>query len=283
MRRAPTRTLVCLALLAGSACAEDDESKFENHVEASLQSSEQGAALTVRGKAPGLPDGTTLHVTLQVKGNLPTPVVGAFFKVVVRGGAFSATERRPGKTFAPLEYWIRTDLWVSEQGLAIQQFLADERGWGPRHRALLASTDLILGTAKERAEFRRLTAEALLGFVSRTEPIRDRAAEAAKAAPDPEAPTRETQRALQKELRALAKAQRAYFGRHVVWREEAQVERLQLAQAEISRALRACSKGRHQEARRNLERTKHFLQALRAELEGVLRPRREVEPDRKEE
>jgi MYXO-CTERM domain-containing protein len=118
------------------------------------------ARLELEGRAPGLPDGTKVHVTL-----LAGESEAAFFMTLVSDGAFRATKRFSGRTLAPLRYRVRVELILADQRQAIGRLLRLEWGLPKGARVLLVDKRIEIGTPDEQAQFRLATIGRLLKFV----------------------------------------------------------------------------------------------------------------------
>lgn len=266
------------ALTAPAAHAEDDAGlgadKFT--LEAVIDNdADSGAALTVRGTAPGLPDGALLHITVAIKGKYTSPVEAAFFQVRVEDQRFAAGKAFPNQRFAPELYWARAELFLSNQRKAIRDWIRRELGVSDRAKLLLAKRDIEVGTLEEQVAFSREALVALRRFVVAFQGLGAKVGEAIAGEPDDEGAA--AARAEHREaIGELNDQLRAYLEPYVVWSDQKLIGNLQSARAEVIWSLSAYEEGRHVRARQALARTKTVFQRLLAEIDSRT-PHREDE------
>jgi len=269
----PTVLVALLAAPAALAGPEQDDAGPG----AALSNTAEGAAFTVRGEASH-PDGSTLHVTLRLRGSDP-PLDAAFFRITLRQGAYSARKTWE-QSFPPGTYGARVDLIVSEQSPAIRRTLGRRYGFREDHRELLLAADVAIGTPEEQREFALAALDRLEAFRDGMEAIRLRVADAT-AAPAAEQPGwAELEESLYDALRAALAGPRELSGRYVVWPGLDLFERLMTAHVELTRAIQAHGEGR--DAGHDLRRIEHFLRTQREVLAGrreALGPEPEPEPE----
>ena len=88
--------LASLIAFSGMAWAEGGARSSRWEVNSKLLDKNEGCFYVVEGHAPGLPEGTSLHVNLTTAGIGPNTLRAAFFKVVVKGnGDFSGSFHWP--------------------------------------------------------------------------------------------------------------------------------------------------------------------------------------------
>lgn len=256
-----------LLLLVGSAAQAGDEQ--QGSIQATLENEGDSAALVVTGSAPALPDGATLHVTLSVAGNFPVPIEAAFFQVKVSGGKFEGRWPFRGKTLAPLVYWARADLLMSQQPQAIRESLRKAHGWGFEHREQVAAQSVRVGSEEEGVAFRKETLTRLREFVVRTQALRVKAGQVVER---PAAENKEwaaAERAFYGELKKCLADLRAFIAPRVVWHEQRLIEEVQNAHNELTRAIQSHGKGQPGAADR-IARVGDFLGTLLANIDGRL-------------
>jgi ferric-dicitrate binding protein FerR (iron transport regulator) len=194
------------------------ETVGEDEVFAQLLNRGEGALFEVQGQVPWLPDGTSLHVTLNTPGMGPQELRVAFFKVVTQGGRFRGSFHWPGKRFAPLAYTTRVQLYVGSQAPQLQAELMQDFGFTARTQQLVTSTRTVLGTPEERQAHAQRSLDVLQGFVDQALELAGRASSVARFDPtDPRRARAHTQ--FQGKAQALQGALRDFDGGFVALRE----------------------------------------------------------------
>ncbi len=267
-----------LALTAPAAWAEDEDGlgadKFT--LEAVIDNdAEGGAALTVTGTAPGLPDGALVHITVAIKGKYTSPVEAAFFQVRVEDQRFAAGKAFANQRFAPELYWARAELFLSNQRKAVRDWIRRELGVSARAKLLLAKRDIEVGTLEEQVAFSREALTSLRRFVVAFQGLGAKVGEAIAGEPDAEG-TAAARAAHREALEELNAELRAYLEPYVVWSDQKLIGNLQSARSEVIWSLSAYEDGRHTRARQALARTKTVFKRLLAEIDSRT-PRREDE------
>jgi len=224
----------------------------------------------VTGSAPQFPDGTQLRVEVLVKGNFAEPIVGAFFRVRVKGGQFSQEEKRPN-VFAPLTYTIKLKLQVSGQIPQVRKILEQKFGWPQQHIQDLDFTDVQLGTEEESAEFRlgtlrrlRTLTEELYGVHETLEPAID--------TPVAENPAWEaTKVEFVRKSRALGGKIRRFNSEYAALPDDDLVKALGKSLNKLSTISQDMEKGVNaQNLRRDIGRVRQWIDTLHADVNGRL-------------
>lgn len=140
--------LASLGVLPRAQAQTAPSAQVKITLEDDLSQRKAGALLNLEGRAPGLPDGTKLFVTL-----LAGEAEAAFFMTPVSGEAFRATKRFSGRTLAPLPYRVRVELILPDQRQAIGKLLRKEWGLPRGARVLLVEKKIEIGTPDEQAAF----------------------------------------------------------------------------------------------------------------------------------
>lgn len=234
-----------------------------------LQNGDGSAELVIAGTAPDLPDGTVLHVTLSVAGNFPVPIEAAFFQVKVSDGKFDGRWPFRGKTLAPLTYWARADLLMSQQPKAIRESLRKQHGWGFEHREQIVAKSIMVGTAEEGTSFRKETLTRLREFVVRTQALREKAGQVVEQPAAGNAGWAAAEKAFYGELKQCLGDLRTFLAPRVVWHEQRLIEEVQNAHNELTRAIQSHGKGQPGAADR-VARVGDFLATLLANIDGRL-------------
>jgi hypothetical protein len=136
-------SLLATLALAGVAWAEGGAGSSRWEVNSSLLDKSDGCFYVVEGHAPGLPEGTSLHVNLTTAGTGPNTLRAAFFKVVVKGnGEFTGSFHWPNKRFAPLIYTTKVELYVNSQAPGVRRTLMREFGYPANAREMVAEEQI---------------------------------------------------------------------------------------------------------------------------------------------
>ena len=138
--------LASLIAFSGMAWAEGGARSSRWEVNSKLLDKNEGCFYVVEGHAPGLPEGTSLHVNLTTAGIGPNTLRAAFFKVVVKGnGDFSGSFHWPNKKFAPLIYNTTVELFVNTQPPGVRRTLMKEFGYPANAREVVAEEEVAHG------------------------------------------------------------------------------------------------------------------------------------------
>lgn len=160
-----------LALTPAVAFAQDGEPDEKNKHLYTLTSAvknlpQGGAVFELEGTAKNFPDGTLLHVSLNLKAAASQkPVEAAFFMVRVDKERFKARKVYKHQKFAPLQYWAQADLILSSQRKAVRDWIRRELGLPKEARLVLARKMMRIGTKAEEAAFKQKTLLDLKAFV----------------------------------------------------------------------------------------------------------------------
>lgn len=140
----PMVLVAALALSAGGiAWAEGGARSSRWEVNTQLLDKSDGCFYVVEGHAPGLPEGTSLHVNLTTAGIGPNTLRAAFFKVVVQAnGDFNGSFHWPNKRFAPLVYNTKVELFVNSQPPGVRRTLMREFGYPANAREVIAEEEI---------------------------------------------------------------------------------------------------------------------------------------------
>jgi hypothetical protein len=259
--------LITLASLGAPARAED--APAQRAFQAALTNAKDSAEMVISGAAPDLPDGTVLHVTLSVAGNFPVPIEAAFFQVKVHEGKYDGRWPFRGKTLAPLAYWARADLLMSQQPKAIRESLRKQHGWGFEHREQISQQSIVVGTPEEGVQFRKETLTRLREFVVRTQALREKAGQVVAQPAGGNAEWAAAEKAFYAELKTCLGDLRAFLAPRVVWHEQRLIEEVQNAHNELTRAIQSHGKGQAGAADR-VSRVGDFLATVLANIDGRL-------------
>lgn len=257
---------LALVALLGATCRADAQTD-EPRVTVLLENLDGKAQFSVDGYAPHLPDGTMLHISLQVRDHHPVIEAG-LFRVVVKGGKYAGTQEWPKKTFAPLAYRTVVDLHMEMQSPANKRFLSKELGYTSEQVETISATDTLVGTDEERAAFQVQTLRTLSDYVERVGALHGQlAGMVQKAADDPawagfETPfVAELKRSLE-ELKTLQDTR-------VVWYDGGMFASLNQAIRQVSRALRK-HKQNDSMVQAELNNTANDLRVMRDEIASRL-------------
>ncbi|MCW8137907.1 MAG: hypothetical protein KIT58_03290 [Planctomycetota bacterium] len=157
--------VVGLLVAAPRALAEDDAAASVSVALENLDGPR--ARISVEGKVSYVPDGTLLHISLQVDGP-QRPVEAGFFRVTVRGGRYGGSHEWKDQTFAPVVYRTEVQLAMEVQNPSVKRFLARELGYPGDHVAVISVAQNVIGTEEERSAFQVRTLRTLREFQQRT-------------------------------------------------------------------------------------------------------------------
>lgn len=275
------RGAALLLLATGALCgaARAGEEKEKRKLEVLLENREDGAAFGVRGGTMPLPEGTRLEVQLAARGKTKD-MVCALFRVDVAENAFSGGEEWGGRTLAPLAYEVQISLDIEKQSKSVRRWLMEAYGFAPKHRELLETRTVEVGSVEEQAEFAKANLEKLLQFATDLETLRQEAVEAVAVPAAENAEWRKTLGALNGRVLQFRREFDGYVRGYVVLLEKGFIEQLLKALKVIGGGLYAHHKGRdgaHASMQELERRIARIAQHIRDRLPTAERPL--VHPD----
>ena len=262
-------------LVAASSMAAAQEAQLD----ASLLNGEKGGVLELKGTTEGLPDGTKIHVTLNVK---DLAVNASYFMTIIKENRFAARKGFRGKPFAPLAYELKVELDLKAQRKAVRDLI--RRSWGlpSGAKVLLASKVLECGTLEEQTRFREQTIKDLLEFVLKSQG-KITAVRQKFNAPPPEDKKAHTKELIDfsRELKAdLAQPWNTYKNKFVVLPEIAAVRVLNETMRSLGRSIQDLARDKREEGVNRLKQAADDLNRTYDELESRLPKKRPQRPKR---
>jgi hypothetical protein len=262
------RALAAIALIGAAAgiCRAEDGTN-DARVDVRLENLDGKARFTVVGQASYLPDGTLLHVSLQVRDHLPVIEAG-LFRLTVKDGKYQGVQEWPNKTFAPLAYRTAVVLHMDMQSPANKRFLSRELGYTTEQVETISAVDTLIGTEEERAAFMVQTLRTLRDYLDRVTARHTQLVELVeKPANDPA--WTGVERPFYEELKRILEELRALEDTRVVWYDIGTFVSLNQAVRQISRALRKHRKN-DPTAKMELNNTANGLKVVRDEIASRL-------------
>jgi hypothetical protein len=218
------RTVLYGVLLGVVVAAAPGRADDPPPLTATITNAEGRCTYAIDGRSPHLPDNTSLHVSLIVRGIQP-PVEAAFFRVAVQTGTYSGSQDWEGQSFPPEFYTTIVRLHMDVQPPAVKQQLQQQFGYTPDQIVDIGTTDTQVGSAEEQAAHLKRTLTYLRDLCDKLEGFRSRLAEHSKpVAEDPSWAAFSTQ--LMTELDAAKEEYNQTFHTRVVWAQAGTFETL---------------------------------------------------------
>ncbi len=237
---------------------------------ATVSNTKTGALFSVKGDAPGYPNGTVVHVTLAVAGRHTTPNEVAFFQLRVTNESFAGTKTWKGQSLPPLDYEVRVVLLVSEQSPAIRRALRRSHDSRFDQRIELHKGLASLGEAVEQTAFEIRALIRFKGFAERLQTLLSAVQTGLEATPAADPAWPDEERKLLALLTAYQKDLRAHLRVYLAWRDQPVIGELKAVQNDLVRALVGHSKPGASRRRQDLIGSTHRLKLLCTDLETRL-------------
>jgi hypothetical protein len=226
--------LVLLAVLGASANA--DAQTDEPQVKVVLENVGTTGKFTVNGTASFLPDGTMLHVSVQIRDHHP-PIEAGLFRVSVVGGKYSGTQEWANRTFAPLAYKTVVDLHMEVQTPVVKRFLSKQLGYGAEQVETISVAETLLGTEEERTAFQLQTLRTLNDFLQRDKALHARLDEMVRNKPQNDPAWADFEPGYIEDLKRLREDLLGLQDTRVVWFDIGMFRAIEQTTRQLARAL----------------------------------------------